>query len=288
MTEDRPVTLQDPEVLSEFIRNIQEGIYITNARGEILDANPAFIEMFGVSSLEDLRLYNVSDLLADPTRRLHEIEPPDWQGRIRELEFQIVRPDGKVRTVLDTTYVTRHPRTNEMMFQGILVDITARKELEDRLRELSLRDPLTGCYNRRYLGELEAKLSAKSDKSWGCLFIDVDHFKRFNDTHGHEAGDQVLVRMSRFLMRQVRAEESVIRVGGDEFVVILLGVDAGSIETIAQRMKKVARRTAPVSFSFGWALRADGESLEDTLRRADQHLLAVRVVERRRRNTRTK
>lgn len=276
----RRASLQDPATLRAFIASIQEGIYITNARGEILDANPAFIEMFGVSSLEELRAFNAADLLADPARRQQELELLDRDGAIREFELQIVRRDGEVRTVLDTTYACRDPETGAVVFHGILVDITARKALETQLREQSLRDPLTGCYNRRYLAELEQSLKGEPARRWGCLYIDVDHFKRFNDVHGHRAGDQVLVRMSRFLMRQVRVEESVVRVGGDEFVVVLLDADASTTERVAARLRLAALRTAPVPFSLGWASRQGSETLEKTLRRADEHLLAVRVVER--------
>jgi diguanylate cyclase (GGDEF)-like protein/PAS domain S-box-containing protein len=273
-------SLSDPDTLREFVRTVQEGIYITNSRGEILDANPAFLAMFGVSSLEELRKYSAADLLVDPRRREQELALLERDGAIREFELQIARPDGGVSTVLDTTYAYRDPATGEVVYHGILFDITARKELEDRLREQSLRDPLTGCWNRRYLDELSTRMEALQVKQWGCLFIDIDHFKRYNDEHGHKAGDTVLVKMARFLLRQVRAEESVIRIGGDEFVVILAGADAPRTESVANRLQLTALRTAPVAFSLGWAARERGESLERTLSRADQRLLAVRVVER--------
>ena len=93
-------------------------------------------------------------------------------------------------------------------------------------------------------------------------------------------GDNTLIRMSRFLMRQVRAEEPVVRVGGDEFVVILRGAHEGQVRMVAERMQQAALRTAPVPFSLGWAVREPRESLMSTMNRADQNLLAVRVIER--------
>ncbi len=147
------------------------------------------------------------------------------------------------------------------------------------LREQSVRDPLTGCYNRRYLTEINARLAAPGVE-WACIFIDIDHFKQYNDTHGHQMGDNTLIRMSRFLMRQVRAEEPVVRIGGDEFLIVLEGAGKRHAQMVATRLQAAALRTAPVPFSLGWAARSEGESLQQTMHRADQNLMAVRVIER--------
>ncbi|MGI8497733.1 MAG: GGDEF domain-containing protein [Gemmatimonadaceae bacterium] len=273
-------SLDDPETLRVLVRNLQEGIYISNARGEILDANPAFLEMFGVTSLEELRSHTAEELLVDPERRAQELELLNRDGAIREFELRIRRMDGGTRTVLDTTYATRDPVTGEMFYHGILIDITARKALENRLREQSLRDPLTGCYNRRYLTELERSIVDLEVNSWGCIFIDIDHFKQYNDRHGHQAGDLVLVKMGHFLMGQVRAEEAVVRLGGDEFAILLVGADDERTARIATRLQIAALRRAPVAFSLGFAVRENDEAFERTLNRADHNLLAVRVIER--------
>jgi diguanylate cyclase (GGDEF)-like protein len=111
--------------------------------------------------------------------------------------------------------------------------------------------------------------------------VDIDHFKHYNDEFGHQAGDRVLVRMARFLMRHVRAEEAVVRVGGDEFVVILVDADEAHVQGVANRLRESAERSAPVPFSLGWAAREPNEPLVRMLDRADRGLLAVRVVQRR-------
>jgi diguanylate cyclase (GGDEF)-like protein/PAS domain S-box-containing protein len=277
----RPVrSLDDPEVLRDFVRNLREGIYISNAAGQILDANPAFLRMIGARSIAELVDIGAHDLIVDPEQRRMEMELLERFGAIRDFELQIRRLDGGLRTVLDTSYARRDERTGEVFYHGILVDITGRKQLEEQLIELSVRDPLTGCYNRRYLAEAERRMAARPDERWGCIFIDIDHFKRYNDEHGHHAGDEVLVQMSRFLMRQVRALESVVRVGGDEFVVLFDERTSGHVEAIAQRLRSAALRSAPVPFSLGWASRQRGESLERMLARADEGLMQVRVVER--------
>jgi diguanylate cyclase (GGDEF)-like protein/PAS domain S-box-containing protein len=272
-------SLDDSESLRALVRNLREGIYITNDRGEILDANPAFLEMLGVSQLSDLVSYGLSDMIVDPARRMLELELLDRDGAVREFELQILRPDGAIRTVLDTTYTCRDPESGDLFYHGILVDISSRKEQEEQLREQSVRDPLTGCYNRRFLTDVDRRLSGPGS-TWACIFIDIDHFKQYNDIHGHQMGDHTLIRMSRFLMRQVRAEEGVVRIGGDEFLIVLEGATDEHAAMVARRLQTAALRTAPVPFSLGWASRKPGESFQQTMHRADQNLMEVRVIER--------
>jgi diguanylate cyclase (GGDEF)-like protein/PAS domain S-box-containing protein len=273
-------SLADAESLREFAKNLGEGIYITTPDGRILDANPAFLEVFGVESLTDLSGLSAYDLFVDPEQRELELRLLERDGRVKEFEFQVRRPDGEERWVLDTSYVVTDPASGERFFHGMLVDITARKRLEGELIEMSTHDALTGCLNRRYLDQLDAQFRSDPAARFGCIFVDIDFFKRYNDEHGHQAGDRVLVRMARFLMRHVRAEEAVVRVGGDEFVIILLGADVGRTKRVAERLKNSALKSAPVPFSLGWAAREAGEPLVKLLDRADRGLLNVRVEQR--------
>lgn len=276
--ESRFRSLSDPQTLARFAQNLGEGIYITNEQGEILDANPAFLKIFGVDTLDELKHYNVSDFV-DAEVRKKEVALVEKEGSTRDRELRITRPDGGVRTVLDTWYMNEDPETGEAIFHGILFDITGRKNLETQLVEQSIRDPLTGCYNRRHLATLYS-MPREDSAQWGCIYVDIDHFKQYNDVHGHAAGDSVLVRMSRFLMRNVRAEEPVVRMGGDEFLVALFDTDLAETEAIAHRLEKAAEERGPVSFSLGWAARENLESLEETVNRADRELIQVRVIRR--------
>jgi diguanylate cyclase (GGDEF)-like protein/PAS domain S-box-containing protein len=273
-------SLSDPDSLREFARNLGEGIYITTPDGRILDANPAFLETFGVKSLEDFAGLSAYDLFLEPSQRELELKLLARDGRVKEFEFQIRRHDGEIRWVLDTSYVVTDPDTGERFFHGVLVDITGRKQLEGELIEMSTHDALTGCLNRRYLDQLDLDFRADPKSRWGCIYVDIDHFKQYNDQHGHQAGDKVLVRMARFLMRQIRAEEAVVRVGGDEFVIVLTDADLARTQRITERLRGSALKSAPVPFSLGWAAREPGESLVRLLDRADRELLNVRVEQR--------
>jgi diguanylate cyclase (GGDEF)-like protein/PAS domain S-box-containing protein len=275
----RSRSLSDPQTLSELARRLQEGIYITTLDGDIIDANPAFLEMFGVDSLDDLKGYRTADFVR-PEVRAREMAQLERDGSVRDFEFQLTRRDGETRTVVDSAFLSIDNETGEKYCHGVLVDITHRKELQTQLLELSIRDPLTGCYNRRYLNTVTRHCEAQPKGEWGCIYLDIDHFKQYNDRNGHAEGDAVLVKMARFLMRHVRAEEAVVRVGGDEFLVVLCDSDEDQTEHVVARLRAAAPTSAPVPFSMGWAARRGNENFESTMIRADHQLLAVRVDER--------
>jgi diguanylate cyclase (GGDEF)-like protein/PAS domain S-box-containing protein len=284
MTQGRYRSLDDPETLRLFVRNLSEGIYITNATGEILDANPACLEILGVPSLDELRTLRAQDLFADPTQRARETAQLAREGEVRELEIVIRRPDGEERTVLDSCHAVRDAETGELLFHGILIDISGRKQLESRFREASLRDPLTGCYNRRFLAQVEKRL--KTVETWGVIVVDVDNFKEYNDDFGHQKGDEVLIGVSDFLQENARLEDAVVRMGGDEFLLLLFGASAPYVAEVGQRLRRTAFAQGIPLFSLGWANRHGAESLEQTIDHADRELLQIRLFERRTRQTR--
>ena len=119
------------------------------------------------------------------------------EGSLRSRELDITRLDGSVRTLLDTWYQVKDPASGEALYHGVLVDITERKNLRTQLREQSIRDPLTGCYNRRQLLTFYER-QPQDDEQWGCVYVDIDNFKQYNDEYGHAAGDSVLIKLSRF------------------------------------------------------------------------------------------
>jgi len=271
--------LNNAETLKRFIKNLREGVYITNISGDIIDCNPAFLKIFGVTTLEDLKAYKVGNLVKDPRKRDIELSILENEGAVREFELELQRPDGQERIVLDTAYRVQDGIHDEVLYHGILVDITDRKRLERQLREQVIRDPLTGCYNRHHLAEVVAECG-KEMESWGVIVADVDHFKEFNDRHGHSYGDRILSQHGRFLTQEVRLDDKVFRIGGDEFMVYLPGSNLYETGEIADRFHRKGSAAAPVSFTLGYGVREERESLEETIRRADQQLIHIRVQER--------
>ncbi|MFZ1928189.1 MAG: diguanylate cyclase [Candidatus Sulfotelmatobacter sp.] len=158
----------------------------------------------------------------------------------------------------------------------------ANIRLREALRMQSVRDALTGLYNRRYLEEVldrETRRAGRAGQSMGILMLDLDHFKRFNDTYGHDAGDAVLRETAAFLLKNVRAEDFVCRYGGEEFVVILPTADVEGSTTRAEKLRSKMRELSilhqgkslgMVTFSIGVAaFPANGMSPKELMAAAD-------------------
>lgn len=161
----------------------------------------------------------------------------------------------------------------------------ANIKLREALRVQSVRDSLTGLYNRRYLEEVldrEMRRAGRAGQSMGVLMLDLDHFKRFNDTHGHDAGDAVLRETASFLLKNVRAEDFVCRFGGEEFVVILPTAGLDGAHARAERLRSKMRELnimhqgkslGMVTFSVGVAAFPEhGMSPKDLMAAADAAL----------------
>jgi len=120
----------------------------------------------------------------------------------------------------------------------------ANIRLREALRTQSIKDPLTGLYNRRFLTETldrEIRRAVRAEQSLGVLMLDLDHFKKFNDTYGHDAGDTILRETASFLTNSIRVEDIVCRFGGEEFVVILPTADLNAAHARAERIRSKLR-----------------------------------------------
>jgi diguanylate cyclase (GGDEF)-like protein/PAS domain S-box-containing protein len=120
----------------------------------------------------------------------------------------------------------------------------ANIRLREALRDQAIRDPLTGLYNRRYMEEMlerETLRAVRAEQGLGVLMLDLDHFKKFNDIYGHDAGDTVLREAAAFLLKSVRAEDIVCRFGGEEFIVILPVADLKVTQARAERIRSKLR-----------------------------------------------
>ena len=123
-------SLRDPETLRSLVANLREGVYVTNLKGEILDANQAFLDMMGVASIEELEALNAFEVFADPEQRVRELELLRRDGAVREFEIVLRRRDGTLRHVIDSCTALRDPDSDDVLFHGVLVDLTDRKQAE--------------------------------------------------------------------------------------------------------------------------------------------------------------
>ncbi|MBK8287083.1 MAG: GGDEF domain-containing protein [Ahniella sp.] len=202
--------------------------------------------------------------------------------------FQLIREENEAlqRDVAEKLEVRVNERTAEL--NHALGDLRVANR---RLQEYSLRDGLTNVHNRRFLDEAlprAAAIAQQRQESLSLLIIDIDHFKRINDTHGHLAGDDCLRDVADVLRQQVReADDFVARYGGEEFVVILPGA---SLDTARQRAEALRKAVAQIrvpgygdplalTISVGVAAlnpEATTNLTDDLLRRADQALYAAK------------
>jgi diguanylate cyclase (GGDEF)-like protein len=150
-------------------------------------------------------------------------------------------------------------------------------------------DPLTGLPNRRFLDLLAMRpLGRREGDVRAVLMVDIDHFKRLNDRHGHAVGDAVLRRVAEAVASAIRAEDFPIRYGGEEFVVVLREADARSAMAVAERLRRnvaaadvgALRVAGPVTVSVGVAVGAAGEELASLIERADRAMYRAKAAGR--------
>jgi diguanylate cyclase (GGDEF)-like protein len=228
-------------------------------------------------------------------RALYErLDEPIRRGEPVDAQYRLIGIDGRVRWV-EVHERARSTGDGRIVVDGVVSDITSRKETELAL-ETALRkadriarvDGLTGAYNRRHVTEvLESELAraARSGEPVGLLLLDLDHFKRVNDHHGHAGGDEVLREVTRRVSAAVRNYDTVGRWGGEEFVVLLPGMaDDDALRTAAETVRTAIRR-APfalgdelviVTGSVGAARAADGEGAEELVNAADRALYTAK------------
>jgi diguanylate cyclase (GGDEF)-like protein len=193
-----------------------------------------------------------------------------------------VSPDSG--TISDGTAPEAHYALLRVFTEHIALALSNLK-LRDTLRQQSIRDPLTGLFNRRYMEEtlaIEIERARRANGPFSIIMLDLDHFKRFNDTHGHEAGDAVLQALGSFLQRHVRGGDIACRYGGEEFTLILPGASHEIAQQRAEQLCEGIRALnvdfknqilGPLTLSVGIAsFPKHGESWETVLQAADMAL----------------
>ncbi len=214
-----------------------EGVALIEAE-RILDVNTRFVEIFGYP-IEELRNLEFVKLVIPEHRgmvqqRLYDAEPDPAPQ-----ECQMIKRDG--------TSFYAEAQTRKMPYQGrevrvtVLRDITSRRRFEEELRTISMRDELTGLYNRRgffTLAEQQMKISKRSKKDLVLLFADLNGLKQINDTFGHQEGDQAIIDAANVLKTLFRESDIVARIGEDEFVVLAIGAPDFSSKLLTERLNR--------------------------------------------------
>jgi diguanylate cyclase (GGDEF)-like protein/PAS domain S-box-containing protein len=258
--------------------------------------------------IEELLGYSAEEWTSDPTLWMSRMHPADRDRmilaeageheRVEEKgrwEYRLLAKDGRVVWVIDDeAVISRNADGRATMVQGILVDISDRKALEEQLRHQALHDPLTGLPNRvLFVDRLAHALVRRTGTdSVAVLFLDLDDFKAINDSLGHAAGDELLRLVAERLLGVLRAEDTACRMGGDEFAFLLEGAPRERIDAVVSRIldaladpfdlagKQVAL-TASVGVAFGKPPGADvtgTDAADDILRDADTAMYAAKTM----------
>ena len=240
-----------------LVENINDVFYALDTQGNITYVSPV---------VERFTLYKVSDLIGKPFIPL--IYPDDLpalldsfnrlvSGHLEPWEFRILDKDGRVIWVR-TSSRPQYQDGDTVGITALMTDITERKQMEQKLEEMATHDFLTGLPNRVLLLDrfnIAAALAHRNKARLAVMSLDLDRFKTINDTLGHDAGDQVLKAVSQRLSGIIRASDTLARVGGDEFILVMMETNlVGDATSIAQKILD----------SFAEPLSIDGRQLHLT------------------------
>jgi diguanylate cyclase (GGDEF)-like protein/PAS domain S-box-containing protein len=249
----------------------RDGIVVLDQNGKVYEANQSFARMLGYS-MEEVRRLHLWDWDTQFGREelLGMVDAVDDSGA--QIETRHHRKDGTLCEV--------EISTNGAVFGGekfvfcVCRDVSEKKAMEQRIRDMAIRDPLTNVYNRRYLFERLSEIAAEHDrhgKGFCVSILDIDHFKAVNDTYGHQAGDFALQEFAYTVSSVIRQYDLLGRYGGEEF--IILSPSAGGAETAAMierlmqamRAKVVLFEGRRIRFTFSCGIAASSEFLRGAL-----------------------
>jgi diguanylate cyclase (GGDEF)-like protein/PAS domain S-box-containing protein len=239
--------LENEVVLEERYRRMFErnltGLYVAQADGRIIACNETCAQILGYPSSEAL-LENrpaAEAVTAQFHAHLHD-HPQNGAGQIINAEHRFQRSDGSWRSVLVNIRIVHPSDKAPALLEAGLVDISDRKAAEEQVKFLAYYDSLTGLPNRSLLKDRLAKALAaarRHKEKLAILFLDLDRFKNINDSLGHSFGDLLLQEVARRLRKLGREEDTIARVGGDEFLITLTSIKgAPDAAAAAERILK--------------------------------------------------
>lgn len=272
--------------LRAMLEHAHDAIVSMDAQGVVMEWNPAAQRLFGWSAEEAVGRSMATLIFAQPLCGCHDdglscFRECDDGTRPSRLELQAVHRDGREMTI-ELSWSGTHVE-GRWEFTGFMRDITERKRLESALQAMARQDALTGLFNRRaFMDALNQSLHRQDrhDLPAALLFLDLDGFKRLNDTQGHQAGDEALVAVAARLRECVRANDVLARLGGDEFVLLADGIGAEApARALAEKVLQAVVGAMPssgLSCSVGIALAGADSTATGLLQQADHAMYAAK------------
>lgn len=267
--------------LMAIIENEPECVKLVDSHGALLEMNPAGLAMLEAETLEEVQQYSLTDYILPEWRAAFiALHKKVMNGENALLEFEAKGLKGTKRWLETHATPLRDNDGNVTMLLGITRDTTERKRNEERIRYLANFDNLTGLPNRTQLAirmkEL-LNLAKRSKQQIAVIFLDLDRFKDINDTLGHSIGDTLLIESASRLTSLLREEDTVARVGGDEFIILIPDTSVEGAAHVAQKILHsfknpfhIENHELSVSTSIGIALYPnDGIDFETLYKNAD-------------------
>ena len=269
-----------------FERNLA-GVFRSAADGTVLDCNDACARIFGFATRDQFIATDASEFYFEPGDRERLIEVLREQKQLTNMELRLRRRDGSPVWVLENVTLL-----DGDVLEGTIFDITERKYVQEQMEYQAYHDHLTNLPNRLLfrdrIGMALAHARRKSRKA-AVMFLDLDQFKHVNDTLGHTVGDRLLQVIGSRLAGCVRAEDTVARMGGDEFTILLADLnDPSGASSVAQKVLDSVRDPVVVdehelrmTTSIGIALFPDdGDDVETVLQFADRAMYRAKELGR--------
>lgn len=265
---------REVELLKSLFTYSPIAMYIVSG-GKFQLVNPEFERLSGYRQEELIGRESLGLVYPEDRQMVKENAVKMLKGEIvKPYEFRIITKQGDIRWVQETAASLWHAGRHVTV--GNMIDVTEKKNFEEKLKYLSLHDQLTGLYNRAYYEEELERLNASREYPITIIVADVNGLKLINDSMGHDKGDQLLTACAQILKKDFRASDILARVGGDEFVAILPRTDEKAGAGILARLRLSIERhnqehpELPLNVSFGIATAdAAGQPLKETYKKAD-------------------
>lgn len=233
---------KDAGSLQNIILSAPSPIILSRLKDDkILLMNEQAKEMFGLpKDVEEVKM-KVTELYADAEAKAALMEKLETGKVVDNFEARMKAASGKVKDFWALQSARLMDYGNDIVIFSLFQDITNRKIKEIALFDQATKDPLTGCYNRRQFEEIglkEFSRAKRSKKDFCLLMIDADHFKKINDTYSHATGDLVLKELANCCHKNVRDSDTVARLGGEEFVILLPETPKETAVKVAEKLRK--------------------------------------------------